>query len=406
MELATVPAAVPRASQEAWAYYLECLDAARARMLNSPWARDGAGRAQAAHNIHMLAAFGFNVYTAPRQAYPNFYLQTIFLPFESGFGAPCPDFHYRWTFLDGARDYRIHGRVGSSRWTEFQAQRGFWGDEDQKRIGNWDFDDFAIGSDGRFEIIVSPREHAGNWIRLPEDCRNVAMMVRDALYDWQNDRPMELHIEHIGREPQGPVAHSEAEMDRRLRAAGRLARFSVDFFIELAATTERGAGGRNAFWAVPMHSSDDVGGNPRAGYVQMMYDLAPDEALIIEVEIPKARYWSVHLADPYWQTTDYTHHHSSLNGHQAHVDADGRVRIVVAAQDPGAANWLDPVDQRTGLALWRWYLADAHPLPAVRKVPAARVLEHLPADTRRVTPQQRRETIAARAQSVLSRYGF
>ena len=199
MSLASIEHGLPEASQDAWTYYLSCLDEARARLLSSVWATGPTERAQAQYCIQMLAAFGFNIYCAPRQAYPNFYLQTIFLPFEYGFGLPCPDFHYRWTFLDGARDYRIHGRLGKSRWIEFQAQRGFWGDENQSRLGNWDFDDFEVAADGSFEIVASPRKQKANWIELDPACGNITLMARDALYDWNSDVPMEVHIEHLGR---------------------------------------------------------------------------------------------------------------------------------------------------------------------------------------------------------------
>jgi hypothetical protein len=404
LQLAPVPQAVPRSSQDAWEYYLGCIDQARATLLSSAWASGPTERAQAQYCIQMLSAFAFNIYCAPRQAYPKFYLQTIFLPFEYGFGLPCPDFQYQWTFIDGARDYRIHGRLGRSRWIEFQAQRGFWGDEDQTRLGNWDFDDFETAADGTFEIIASPRRHAGNWIELDRSCRNVTLMTRDALYDWSTDVPMEVHIEHLGPEPPGPIAHAEAEMDRRLRAAGRLVRFSVDFFQDLGATIVQGAGGRNRFWRQPMHAANDVGGNPRAGYVQMMYDIPDGQALIVETELPRARYWSLHVGDPWWQTVDYAHHHSSINGHQAQVDADGKVRIVLARQDPGVPNWIDTVDNTTGIALWRWYLAESHPVPSVRQVPLERVRDHLPSGTPRVTADERRAVIAARAASVLRRF--
>jgi hypothetical protein len=70
MELAAAPAKVPAASQDAWEYYLKCLDAARAKVLASEWATGSTERAQALYYIQMLAAFGFNIYTAPRQAYP------------------------------------------------------------------------------------------------------------------------------------------------------------------------------------------------------------------------------------------------------------------------------------------------------------------------------------------------
>jgi hypothetical protein len=105
------------------------------------------------------------------------------------------------------------------------------------------------------------------------------------------------------------------------------------------------AGGRNAFYFQPMQSQNDVGGNP----------------------------WSLQLADPWWQTTDDAYHHSFVNGHQAHIDADGKVRMVIAARDPGVPNWLDTVDNLTGVALWRWYLAERYPTPSVRVVPFSAV---------------------------------
>jgi len=400
-EVSSMP---PPSMQEAWTYYLRCLNEARAKLLASEWAQGSTERAQAQYCIQMLAAFGFNIYCAPRQAYPRFYLQTIFLPFEYGFGLPCPDFQYHWTFLDGARDYRIHGRLGRSRWLEFQAQRGFWGDENQTHLGNWDMDDFKVAPDGSFEIIASARKHEGNWIELDPACRNITLMTRDALYDWSNDIPAELHIEHIGPDAAGPVAHSEAEMERRLRAAGRLVRVTVDFFQGLSAQIVAGAGGRNRFYRQAAHASNNVGGNPRAGYVQMMYDIPDGQALVVETQLPQARYWSLHVGDPWWQTTDYAHHHASINGHQAHIDAEGRVRLVLARRDPGVPNWIDTVDNTCGVALWRWYLAESHPVPTTRLVPIERVRQELPLDTPVVTPAQRREVIAARAASVSRRF--
>jgi hypothetical protein len=353
----------------------------------------------------MLQAFGFNIYTAPRQAYPHLYTHSIFMPFEYGFGAPAPDFFYRWTFLDGARTYRIWGRRGTTRWAEMQAQRGFWGDADQSRLGNWDFDDFAIDADGSFEIIASPHRHDGNWMQLDPAARNITVIVRDAYYDWAAEQGLELHIEMLDRKGDEPVAHGEAEMNRRLAAIGAMTRKSVQFFLDyndrIAAAV-----GLNAFYVTPMHASDDVGGNPRASYMQMLYDVGPDEALIIETEVPDARYWSVQLADFWWQTSDYTYHHSSLNGHQVRLDADGKVRLVLSRADPGVPNWLDPVDNPAGLAQWRWYLTGGMPTPVVHKVPFAELRSHLPADTPVVTPAERQAAIAARRRAVLGRFGF
>ena len=72
--------------------------------------------------------------------------------------------------------------------------------------------------------------------------------------------------------------------------------FTVDFFLKYNDRILEEAGGVNAFYMAPMQSSNNVGGNPRAGYMQMMYDVKPGEALIMEVDIPQARYWSASRA--------------------------------------------------------------------------------------------------------------
>ncbi|MGO9512676.1 MAG: hypothetical protein ACLP2F_03405 [Steroidobacteraceae bacterium] len=391
--------------EQAWTDYRNDVEISRQMVLSHEWSRNPIVRAQGMYLIQMLQTFGFHLYLAPRTAFPKFYSQTIFLPFETAFGAPSPDFSYYWTFLDGARTYRIWGESGTTRWTEFQLLRGFWGDRDMQTLGTYDFDHCEKRPDGSFEIIASPTEHPGNWLKLDPEVRNVTVLTREAWYDWERERGMKIHIEALDLKDHEPIAHSGAEMNRRIRAIGHLTRFDVEFFIKLTNRVLETVG-KNTFYAPPMHDADDVGGNPRACYVQMVYDIKPDEALLIETHIPIARYWSLQLADMWWQTTDYAHHHSSINGHQAHIDADGKCRMVISFQDPGVPNWVDPVDASLGIAQWRWYLADRHPIPSVRKVPVNAVRSLLPPDTPQVTPQQRRQTIAARARAVNARFGF
>lgn len=399
------PAYVPVETEQAWREYQNNLDIARNAVLAESYCQDPLIRAQGLYLIQMLQTFGFSVFMAPRQAYPNFYFQNIFLPFESGFGAPCPDFSYHWTFIDGARTYRIWGKTGTTRWIEFQMIRSFWGDKDMKNLGVYDFDNCTINADGTFEIIASPREHGGNWIKLDPTVRNITVITREAWYDWENEKGMEVHIECLDRCDDDSIVHSEAEMNRRILAMGRLARADVDYFI---ATNRRIVEnvGINNFYMPPLNHADDVGGNPRASYLQMVYELEPGEALLIETEVPAARYWSVHMSDIWWQTADYAHHPTSLNGHQVHIDEDGKCRIVISFEDPGVHNWLTPVGATKGVVLWRWYLADRHPCPSVVRMSLNQVRQHLPATTPAITAEQRQDALVRRRRSVLGRYGF
>ena len=396
---------IPPATRESWAECCKNLEAARELVLHADISRDPAVRAQGLYLLQMLQAFGFNIYVAPRHAYPNFYLHSIFMPFESGFGAPCPDFLYRWAFLDGKRSYRIQGRQGTTRWIEFQAHKGFWGDPDQGHLGNHDLDDFHVDANGHFEIVASPDKHEGNWIPLDASRDNIVLMVREAWYDWEHERGAQFRIEAIDLQGDEPMAIDEAEMNRRTLAVSRLVKFYVEFFQTLNQRIGDGVG-RNRFHYTPPRSADDVGGNPRAAYMQMIYDIAPGEALVVETEMPQARYWSIQMNDMWWQTTDYTHHQSSLNGHQARGDGDGRVRMVISREDPGVPNWIDPVIPGIGIAQWRWYLSDRHPVPSVTRTNVRDVRALLPSDTPHVTPTQRRDAIGCRKRAVLARYGF
>ena len=103
--------------------------------------------------------------------------------------------------------------------------------------------------------------------------------------------------------------------------------------------------------------------------------------------------------------TDFTHHQSSLNGHQLSFDSDGKARIVIAAQDPELANWLDTAGISKGVALLRWYFTDSYPTPSARVVQASDLRGLLPADTVWVTQEERRLALDARREAVLRRYG-
>jgi hypothetical protein len=138
----------------------------------------------------------------------------------------------------------------------------------------------------------------------------------------------------------------------------------------------------------------------------MIYEIERHQALIVEMNLPQARYWGLSLGDVWFATTDYGHHQSSLNDHQARVDADGKIRMVFAFEDPGVANWIDVAGVGFGLCILRRYLAAGDPEPVTRLVDLGRVSEHLPADTPRVNREKRREMLARRRRASLRRYGF
>jgi hypothetical protein len=392
------------AMEAAWAAYHRDIEDLRAQVYGSALAADPADQARAHYWFMQAQALAFNLTVAPRQSHPVFFTNTVFEPNHYTWILPNADFLYRYAFVDGARRYRITGRRGNSHFLEAQTISGFFGDPNLRLLKTYDFDRFETGPDGGFEIGVGPEPLPGcpNWIATDPGNGNNTIIVREAFYDWSGETASTLRIEPADPGPMTEL--DEPEMIRRLGAAARLMKFCHNTFSGGLTEQVLGAVGTNRFLLVDT-SKDEHASNPSAGYVPCVYDLKAGEALLVEIDRPQARYWNIHLGDVWWQGTDFTHHHSSLNGHQARFDADGKARIVIAGEDPGVANWLDTVGVSKGVALLRWYFTDSYPEPAARVVRIGDLRAELPVDTVWVTAEERQRVVGARREAVLRRYG-
>ena len=88
---------------------------------------------------------------------------------------------------------------------------------------------------------------------------------------------------------------------------------------------------------------------------------------------------------------DFQNRQTSLNGWLAHIDADGKVRLVIGASDPEHPNWLDTAGNRRGIICYR--LLDctrALAEPRCCVVQAEQLAEVLPAEAARPEADARR----------------
>src|SRR5262245_40617170 len=316
---------------------------------------------------------------------------------------PNPDCVYRYAFVDGARTFEVTGRTGAAHLVELQVIGGFWGDPDLKLLGSTDLAPLASGAGGDFRLHVGPEapRAGGTWIRT-DPSRTNTLILRELFVDWEAPGISRLAIDPLEEAPaaDGP---SEAALAARLAASLRMIRFCVDAFSTGLTRRVLDAVGWNRFQLVDT-SRDEDAANPAIGYVPAIYRLRPDEALVIALVPPEARYWNVHLGDLWWQVADFTQRQSSLNHRQVEPDPDGQVRLVVSARDPGVANWLDPVGALEGVALVRWHSSRGSPVPSIQRVPLALLRDHLPATTREVSPAERWQALRERRHGVLRRY--
>ncbi|WP_077096728.1 DUF1214 domain-containing protein [Mycobacterium terramassiliense] len=310
-------------------------------------------------------------------------------------GMECPDCVYARAVLRGGESYRLFGNRGTARYVGLQTMNGI------AATANELVDELEVDADGNFEVVLSASEQTGrkgNWMRI--DGEHPTLTVRHFFYDWDTEVASSLRIERLGRAVKAtsrPVDTDRA-VGRQLVALGDFVQDNLAFFLQFGA-----AAPSNGF--LPPIDRTDIGAAAENRPVIGRWELLPGEALIVEVQPPEGIYWSFSVGNPWWETIHYGRHQSSLNGHQAVVDPDGLVRMVLSAQDPGVANWLDTAGHSNGPIILRCVRTNTAPTPTTRVVPVGDIRAELPSDTAMVSPEQRKSILAARRRAVHERFG-
>ena len=307
-------------------------------------------------------------------------------------GMECPDCIYVGSALRGGTTYRLWGNRGSARYVGLQVMAGMGS------TANALLDEFELDAEGNFEIILSAEPHEGNWLPLDEGA--TMLVVRHFFYDWEHEDPVTMSIESRSAPPtvdEHSQVAPEAVVARQVIALGDFVEENLNFFLGFSNPEHP-----NTF--LPPLDGTAMGAAAENRPVIGSWKLAPDEALIIEVTPPEGLYWSYSLGNIWWETIDYGNRQSSLNGFQAVVDDDGKVRVVVAHQDPGVANWLDTAGHSEGPIILRCVRTESAPVPDTRVVPFDRLVEALPPGTRWVSPGEREAAIDIRRRAVSRRF--
>ena len=290
---------------------------------------------------------------------------TLFRPVHETvkMGADNPDNYYQWARISGEHEYRVNGTRGSIHYLGFGTYAGMYGSPARSaQTGYLEGRELAIEPDGSFELHLSCEKRPGNWLPMEPD--TASLIVRQMYLDRQNETIADLRIERIGAD-RTPSPITPQAIDEGLGTASRMV---------------MGASGIFASWAKgfaehtnqlpPFDDSTSLAahGDPNIKYYHSYWRLAEDEALLIETEPPSCDYWNFQLNNHWMESLDYRHFRIAINKHEASLEADGSLRIVVAHKDPGLPNWLQTAGHSFGTMCLRWVRADTHPSPRTRVV--------------------------------------
>lgn len=278
-------------------------------------------------------------------------------------GADNPDNWYENAPVHGDYVYRLHGTRGSVPYLSIATQQGHYGQgRGMPPAGFVEAKDLTLSPDGGLEIWLSREPREGNWLKLPEGYGT--LIVRQTFLDRATEQRAELTLERVGGTGELPLL-SAAQIDQGLSSAASLVTACAMIFPNWAQGFKKHA---NRLPRFDPQLSRMFGGDPNIAYYHSYWELADDEALVIETTPPECEYWNFQLNNYWMESLDYVNYQVCINKAGAAVDADGKVRLVVAHRDPGTPNWLDTAGHRFGTMCFRWVRATDNPEPTTRVV--------------------------------------
>lgn len=321
-------------------------------------------------------------------------------------GMDNPDNEYRMAIIRDDQDYLIRGRLTPRRALYFQSmigQPGVGVAGPGTSIATLTSHDLVTNADGQFELHVSRDRPDGaqNWLKI--DAGAEMVLVRFSDMDWPVERPTDwLTIERVCVAcPQGREPMTEADAIYQLNRAAQSLHDRTASWLKIA----------DRIWThVPRNGMGNIRETPNGLTGQYSafgtFDLAPDEALILTVPAAEMGYQGLQLGSLWFTSLDYRTRVSSLTRQQSKPDADGLIRYVISARDPGVWNWLDTDGRHAGLIMLRWQGVKDKPTPAPRtqKVRLEEVMTYLPEDTARISTDERGAQIQRRMQAVDLRF--
>lgn len=388
----------------AWDEFCDRLKAAGERVFKDHNPASGAHRVDGFRFLTQNLGQAFDLALETRDTkYPA--LHTFCHPTRK-LGGDCADFTYQQAWIDGTSTYRITGERGTARFFNITVQgprpnrpgvlHEPFGDVPEANLLG---DQLETAPDGTFEINIGGPQRDVNW--LPTTPGSRKLFIRQGFDRW-DERPARMRIERVDMDAPKPLP-TPAEMATAMDWVGDFVTGLMNDWPEFPFTH----GGVDAERPNRFPDVASTGEDAKRGRaaVNMHWALSADEALIIEFD-PHEGLWTLTNMGPFFTSMDYLYRPVSYTPSRTAIDADGKIRIVLAHDDPGYHNWMDTQGFERGNVTYRHMLGGA-PVPlSTRLVKRAQLADVLPPDTATVTAAQRTEQMWERFNGIRQRYGY
>jgi hypothetical protein len=386
----------------AWAQFCDRLKAAGERVFKDHNPASGRQRADAFRFLTQNLGQAFDLALETKDTrFPA--IHTFCNPTRK-LGGDCADFLYQQAWIDGRSTYRIVGERGTARFLNITVQgprpegagvlHEPFGDVPEANLFGAQL---ITAPDGTFEIYLGGQRRDPNWLATTDGSRK--LFIRQGFDSW-DEQPARMRIERVGMDAPKPLP-TPSSMIAAMDWAGGFITGLMEDWPEFA-FHYGGVEGENPNRFPPALATGSDMKRGRAA-VNMHWVLADDEALVIEFDAHDGL-WMFTNMGVFFNSMDYLYRPVSYTPSRTAVDGDGKVRLVLAHDDPGYHNWIDTQGFEQGNVTYRHMLEGVPAELHTRVVKRAHLADALPPDTATVTAAERVAQMWARFNGIRQRF--
>ena len=285
-----------------------------------------------------------------------------------------------------------------------------------------------------FEILIGPQkpaDYVGHFLSSYKMMPCLAtkteqptaanwLSVREIFSDWERQVPLNMEIVRLDSIGKSRAPISEEFISQRLEKIGRQLPNQIRFWqvlqdqmLEVRKDTNSDGKRRlpinGLYPPAPPFTAGGAAGAQHI-YTSGVFELGEDEALLVKVKTPiEPAYIGFQLNNLWLEGPDQQNYVSSLTGHQLPVSSDGFRNYIIAHKDPGVQGWVATTGLKKGTQLMRFIFekippAELMPRVETKLVNSSTIAQHIPADTAKVSVEQRRQQIAVRQSHIKKRW--